>query len=99
MLRGPALCSLDRPGAKWNFRTLPKPSTICGAAFGLLTVGGDDTRTKITLGAMRGSGVRGLLTYCSDYKCSNSTSISGDQWPDDVRLSDIETRCACKACG
>jgi probable addiction module antidote protein len=26
--------------------------------------------------------------YCSDYKCSHSGTISGDQWPDDIRLSD-----------
>jgi hypothetical protein len=26
---------------------------------------------KITLGEMRSSGVRGLLVYCSDYKCGN----------------------------
>jgi hypothetical protein len=36
---------------------------------------------------------------CSDYKCSHSIAISGDQWPDDVRLSDIEGRFVCKACG
>jgi hypothetical protein len=54
---------------------------------------------KITLGEMRASGVRGLLIYCSDYKCSHSTTISGDRWPDDVRLSDIEARFTCQACG
>jgi hypothetical protein len=26
-------------------------------------------------------------------------TISGDRWPDDVRLSDIEPRFACTACG
>jgi hypothetical protein len=30
--------------------------------------------------------------YCSDYHCSHSTAISGDRWPDDVRLSDSEPR-------
>ena len=45
---------------------------------------------KITLGEMRASGVRGLLIYCSDYRCSHSTAISGDRWPDDVRLSELE---------
>jgi hypothetical protein len=39
------------------------------------------------------------LVYCSDYKCSHSTAISGDAWPDDVRLSDLEHRFVCKACG
>jgi hypothetical protein len=54
---------------------------------------------KITLGEMRASGVRGLLIYCSDYKCSHSTAISGDRWPDQVRLSDLEARFVCRACG
>jgi hypothetical protein len=54
---------------------------------------------KITFGEMRASGVRGLLIYCSDYRCSHSTAISGDSWPDDVRLSDIEPRFTCQACG
>ena len=48
---------------------------------------------------MRASGVRGLLIYCSDYQCSHWTSISGDRWPDDVRLSDLEGRFTCQACG
>ena len=42
---------------------------------------------KITLGEMRGSGVRGLLIYCSDFRCSHWTAISADRWPDHVRLS------------
>jgi hypothetical protein len=54
---------------------------------------------KITFGEMRSTGVRGLLIYCSDYKCSHSMAISGDAWPDDVRLSDLEPRFVCKACG
>jgi len=41
---------------------------------------------------MRESGVRGLLVYCADYRCNYSIAISGDGWPDDVRLSDIEPR-------
>jgi len=45
---------------------------------------------------MRASGVRGLLTYCSDYHCSHWTAISGDRWPDDVRLSDLEMRFVCQ---
>ena len=50
-------------------------------------------RQKITLGKMRATNVRGLLIYCSDYHCSHWTTISGDRWPDDVRLSDLT--CAC----
>jgi hypothetical protein len=54
---------------------------------------------KITFGEMRDTGVRGLLIYCSDYKCSHSIAVSADAWPDDIRLSDIEPRFVCKACG
>jgi hypothetical protein len=55
---------------------------------------------KITFGEMRSTGVRGILIYCSDYKCSSrSIAISADQWPDHVRLSDLEARFVCKACG
>src|ERR1700758_5642221 len=55
--------------------------------------------TRVTFAEMRTAGVRGVLIYCSDYKCGHSTAISADQWPDHVRLSDLETRFACKACG
>jgi hypothetical protein len=59
-----------------------------------------DTRPqKIKLGEMRSTGIRGLLIYCSDYKCSHHIGISADPWPDDVRLSDIEPRFTCRACG
>jgi hypothetical protein len=53
---------------------------------------------KITFAEMRDMGVRGLLIYCQDYKCSHSLAISADRWPDDLRLSDIEPRFTCKAC-
>jgi hypothetical protein len=54
---------------------------------------------KITFAEMRSSGVRGLLIYCSDYKRSHHVAISGDQWPDVFRLSDLEPRFICSACG
>ena len=54
---------------------------------------------KITFAQMRAAGVRGLLIYCSDYKCSHSIAISADEWPDDVRLSDLESLFTCQACG
>jgi hypothetical protein len=57
------------------------------------------TRQKITFGEMRDSGIRGLIVYCTDYRCSHSVAISGDPWEDDVRLSDIEPRFTCRACG
>ena len=52
-----------------------------------------------SFGEMRASGARGLLIYCADYHCSHSIAISADQWPDHVRLSDLEARFVCKACG
>ena len=55
--------------------------------------------TKITFGELREQGVRGILVYCADYRRSHSIEISGDQWADDVRLSDIEPRFVCQACG
>ena len=47
---------------------------------------------KITFGEMRYMGVRGLLIYCSDYKCSNWIAVNGDRWSDDLRLSDLGPR-------
>jgi hypothetical protein len=54
---------------------------------------------KITLAEMRASGVNGLLIFCSDYRCSHSIAVSADPWPDEMRLSDLELRFVCKACG
>ena len=54
---------------------------------------------KITLGELRASGVRGLLVYCADYKCSHSMAVNADQWGDDVRLSDLEGCFTCTVCG
>ena len=45
---------------------------------------------KITFGEMRDMGVRGLLIYCSDYKCSHLVTMSADRWPDELRLSEIK---------
>jgi len=50
---------------------------------------------KITFGDMRDSGVRAVLIYCSDYRCSHWIELAADQWPDDVRLSDVEPRFVC----
>ena len=58
-----------------------------------------DARAENALGEMRGAGVTGLLIYCSDYRCSHHIAIGAEPWPDDVRLSDLEPRFVCKACG
>jgi hypothetical protein len=58
-----------------------------------------DRPTKISFGDMRSMGVRGILIYCSDHHCSHLITMSGDRWPDEMRLSDIEPRFTCTACG
>jgi hypothetical protein len=44
------------------------------------------TRQKITLAEMRAAGVRGLLVYCSDDRCSHHIAMSADRWPDDIGI-------------
>jgi hypothetical protein len=39
---------------------------------------------KISLGEMCEMGVRGLLVYCPDYRCSHSIAISANRSPDTV---------------
>jgi hypothetical protein len=51
---------------------------------------------KIILGKMRQSGPTRLLIYCQDYRCAHSVTIDAGQWPDDVRLSDLEPRFTCR---
>jgi len=43
--------------------------------------------------------VHGVLIYCSDYRCSHSTCLDADRWADDIRLSDIDPKFVCAACG
>jgi hypothetical protein len=54
---------------------------------------------KITIAEMRSAGARGVLIYCADHKCGHMVTVSADEWPDDVRLSDLEGRYVCTACG
>ena len=35
--------------------------------------------TKITFAELRNMGVRGVLAYCADYRCSHSIAISADR--------------------
>jgi hypothetical protein len=62
-------------------------------------MGMSDPVQKITFAEMRAAGVRGVLIYSSDYRCSHSTCLDADRWADDVRLSDIEPGFVCTACG
>jgi hypothetical protein len=54
---------------------------------------------KITLGQMRASGCTRLLIYCADYRCTHHVEIDASQWADSVRLSDLEPKFTCQACG
>jgi hypothetical protein len=58
-----------------------------------------DRPMKITFAEMRDSGVRGILVCCRDYRCSHSIALMADQWPGDLRLSDIEPQFVCSVCG
>jgi hypothetical protein len=66
----------------------PKASSFPSRAIGT-------AQQKITFADMRDMGMRG----CSDCKCSHLISMSGDRWPNDMRLSDLEPRFICTACG
>jgi hypothetical protein len=54
---------------------------------------------KITIGEMRESGLTRLIVYCGDYHCAHSVVIEANRWADDVRLSDLEPKFICQACG
>jgi hypothetical protein len=65
----------------------------------VLAFGAIPSAKKFTFGEMRAAGVRGVLIYCRDYRCSQWTRLDADRWSDGVRLSDVETRLVCTACG
>ena len=54
---------------------------------------------KITFGEMRAAGARGVIVFCRDHHCSHSVELDVECWPDSLRLSDIEDRFVCQACG
>jgi hypothetical protein len=50
-----------------------------------------------TVGEMRSGGVRGVIVHCR--QCAYVETVSADEWPSGVRLSDLEPRFVCQACG
>ena len=56
---------------------------------------------KITFAEMRAAGVRNVLIYCTDYACGHHITVpdDADRLPDDLRISDIEDKFVCTACG
>jgi hypothetical protein len=67
-----------------------------GAIGGIMRHARGGRQKKITFAEMRSTGVRGILIYCANFHCSHSIAVSGDRWPDHVRLSDLEPRFICK---
>jgi hypothetical protein len=54
---------------------------------------------KIAFRELREMGVDAVLVYCREPRCTHSTTLDAAQWPDHVRLSDIEPSFVCSACG
>src|SRR6476620_11354785 len=54
---------------------------------------------KITLAEMRSMGPSRLLIYCGNYKCSHSIVLDASLWSSHPRLSELEQRFVCTACG
>jgi hypothetical protein len=44
-------------------------------------------------------GVRDVLIYCRDHRCSGRGEMNADLRPDHVRLSDVEPKFICTKCG
>jgi hypothetical protein len=62
----------------------------------------DERPVKITLGELRATGVRDLLVFCQDYRCVHNVKLATDyvdRWPDEIRISQLEPRFVCTACG
>jgi hypothetical protein len=56
---------------------------------------------KITFAEMRAAGVRRVLIYCRDYRCSHLNIVpdDADRWPNELLISDIEDKFVCTTCG
>jgi hypothetical protein len=48
-----------------------------------------DRPQKITFGEMRDMGVRGILVYCADYRCSHSIATSAARCPEPPRAGPL----------
>ncbi|WP_271619128.1 hypothetical protein [Bradyrhizobium sp. CCBAU 51745] len=62
----------------------------------------DGRPLKITLGDLRSTGVRDLIVFCLDYRCSHNVKLAAvyvDRWPNELRISQLEPRFVCTACG
>jgi len=56
---------------------------------------------KLLIDKGQGKGVW-LIVFYSDYRCNHNVTVAPavvDQWPDDLRLTDLEPNFVCKVCG
>ena len=67
--------------------------------FVLVALTASSQRTQALAASPSDSRIRRTLIDGAGYHCSHSIAISGDVWPDELRLSDIEARFVCRACG
>ena len=75
---------------------LVRPGDIGNRQPEISTAGRQYRSQKIAIGEM---GIRGALVYCSDCRCSHSTAITADCWPDHVGLSEnLKELFVCQAC-
>jgi hypothetical protein len=56
---------------------------------------------KIAFAEMRATGVRDVLIFCSDHRCGHFNIVpdDADHGADELRISDIEDKFVCTACG
>ena len=65
----------------------------------LAELGACSEHRKSLSGKCGQSGPARLIVYCSDYKCAHSVVIDAGRWGDDVRISELEPKFICRACG
>jgi hypothetical protein len=92
---------LDHEAAQCSHSQLPQPAGLKLEFGETRSLGVEVADTE---GHSRVAGILGVLEQLE--RClvilmprSHSTAISGDRWPDDVRLSDVEPSFTCKTCG
>ena len=53
----------------------------------------------MTLANMRENGVRSLLVYCNNPRCSHEAVVNVDRYGDDVLVRAFSARMVCTVCG
>jgi hypothetical protein len=58
-----------------------------------------ETFEPVTLGHIRGLGVRHLLVYCDSIACNHQTTMNADHLPDETVIRPLGRRMVCTRCG